>query len=1295
MEDSHFSWSSFRGAGHNTSDTGTELWRTDGTTAGTSLIKDLNPGAASATPGAPVRAGSYWYFAADDGTTGVELWRTDGTASGTIQLKNLRAGAAGSNPTQLTPFGNRLVFVADDGVSGAELWITDGTVGGTTQVTDVGPGPAAGGIIVGAAVGNWVVFSANDGTSGQELWRTDGTPGSTTLAGDLTPGAGSSSPAGFTVLGTKVLFRATDGTSGVEPWVFDGADAGRARLADLEAGSGSSTPTGFTVSGSLAFFRATTAATGDELYSTDGTTAGTALVKDINAGAAASSPDSIVPFATGKILFTAITAAEGREPWVSDGTALGTFLLKDVTPGAGSRYSTGASYALYSSPPSGGYSVNVNVGAITPGFVVNGSSAFFLGANQVAMESGALAPASAPPVVWTTNGTAVGTSAVTGSGYVSSTLGIVGAGVVYGGFDYSAVTRNEGVYFSSASATTKLFSTNSYAQLSVAAPVTVPSLWTQFGAKTTFAMSSGAALELYTTFGTVGGTSNIAVPSGKTPSNPANYVRAFGKIFFTADDGVNGRELWATDGTAGGTYLVKDIEAGAAGSNPVLFDAVVGNNLFFFATRSDVGQELFKTNGTAAGTSLVLDWNGTAANSLLSSLVAAGNYAFFVTNNGYGSLMRTDGVTSTAVFSTNPVPGSLLSAGSKLYFWGQPSGPAQLYSLDATSGSAGAVDLRPTYPKYTQSGGPQVAFGTSILFSGRSVGSSIPADYYGYELYSNDGTQIGSNLVKDIYPGPFPAGSGTPYDSLPHDFLVAGSRVFFGANDGVAGDELWVTDGTTGNTARVRDLVPGSGGGPTKPALAYGSNVLAVVGGPTCVDYGFGPVCTAGASTLWSSDGTSAGSVSLKTFPASLVALNSFVSAPNGYSYFQANDGDGGSEMWVTDGTGGHIWLVNDFVPGPNGSSPSGMMVVDGGLIFTAKDSKDDVEVFFMPFDTTGPVVTPTLTGTLGTNGWYTSNVDYAWSITDPETDAYPTAGCSPGTATAQGSTTINCNAKSRGGTTNATATIKIDTVAPSVACPANVTAECTSYTGAQSSYLPTCNDPGATLTVTPPAGSTFPVVDGGTPVTVACTDPAGNSSSCAFNVTVVDTTKPFLTCPANLTLAATSFAGAVANFTATNAGDICDAAPTTTCLPASGSTFAANTTTPVTCTVKDFSNNSASCTFNVSVGMYAYIDGGSGGGGGGGTGGSGAGGGGGGSGGAGGGGTAGGTGGSGGGAVIVDAGSGGGSATGGGSGGAGGGGSMPPGGGCGCGATDPGAFIAVASLLLTRGATRRKRSRR
>jgi ELWxxDGT repeat protein len=214
---------------------GAELWKSDGTLSGTMLVKDINAGAGSSmnmTPGAKgffTTFGSAVYFQATDGSTGYEFWKTDGTTVGTSIVKDIQTGSAASNPSGLLATTTSIYFFANDGTTGMEPWISDGTTVGTTLLKDINVGSGASttstSVFVKSASGP-VYFAASDGVNGNEFWRSMGNTASTTLIADINPGSGSSNPANMLVVSNNVYFSATDGTTGVEPWTFDPLAAG-------------------------------------------------------------------------------------------------------------------------------------------------------------------------------------------------------------------------------------------------------------------------------------------------------------------------------------------------------------------------------------------------------------------------------------------------------------------------------------------------------------------------------------------------------------------------------------------------------------------------------------------------------------------------------------------------------------------------------------------------------------------------------------------------------------------------------------------------------------------------------------------------------------------------------------------------------------------------------------------------------------------------------------------------------------------------------------------------------------
>jgi ELWxxDGT repeat protein len=165
--------------------------------------------------------GGTLYFSANDGKDGRELWKSDGTAAGTVMVKDIKSGGKGSYPGGMTNVNGMLLFSADGG-QGLELWKSDGTAAGTVLVKDINPGSGSSnpGHLINA--NGTLFFWANDGTHGIEPWKSDGTTAGTVLVKDINPGSASSYPvySRFSqgISGGHLFFTADDGVHGTELW---------------------------------------------------------------------------------------------------------------------------------------------------------------------------------------------------------------------------------------------------------------------------------------------------------------------------------------------------------------------------------------------------------------------------------------------------------------------------------------------------------------------------------------------------------------------------------------------------------------------------------------------------------------------------------------------------------------------------------------------------------------------------------------------------------------------------------------------------------------------------------------------------------------------------------------------------------------------------------------------------------------------------------------------------------------------------------------------------------------------
>jgi ELWxxDGT repeat protein len=194
------------------------------------LVRDINPVGSDSEPDWLTNVNGTLFITANDGTSGNELWKSDGTEAGTVRVKDILPGTGGSGPDTLTNVNGMLFFNADDGVSGRELWKSDGTEAGTVRVKDILPG--SDGSVPGSLtnVDGTLFFTAADRTSGGELWKSDGTEAGTVRVKDILPGGYGSDPRSLTNINGTLFFNANDGTSGRELWKSDGTEAGTAML---------------------------------------------------------------------------------------------------------------------------------------------------------------------------------------------------------------------------------------------------------------------------------------------------------------------------------------------------------------------------------------------------------------------------------------------------------------------------------------------------------------------------------------------------------------------------------------------------------------------------------------------------------------------------------------------------------------------------------------------------------------------------------------------------------------------------------------------------------------------------------------------------------------------------------------------------------------------------------------------------------------------------------------------------------------------------------------------------------
>ena len=270
---------------------------------------DINDGTRSASPRSFAVVDSTIYFGADGGAEGRALWRTDGTAAGTRLVKDIDPTGTRSSVGPLFNLDGQLLFFAEDGTNGKELWTSDGTSGGTRLVKDIADGTAPDQL---TEVGGTLFFEVDKLlTNESELWKSGGTAGTTEPVKTIT----GSRLASLTAVGSTLYF-ASDGDPG-QLWKSDGTTEGTVELAALPGSS--SRVRNITPVGEAVFFAGRDDTHGEELWASAGTPATTGLVKDLYPGTEGSNPSRFVK-AGGRLLFSAEGQSVGRELWTTGPT---------------------------------------------------------------------------------------------------------------------------------------------------------------------------------------------------------------------------------------------------------------------------------------------------------------------------------------------------------------------------------------------------------------------------------------------------------------------------------------------------------------------------------------------------------------------------------------------------------------------------------------------------------------------------------------------------------------------------------------------------------------------------------------------------------------------------------------------------------------------------------------------------------------------------------------------------------------------------------------------------------------
>jgi ELWxxDGT repeat protein len=588
---------------------GLELWRSDGTPEGTGLVRDINPGA-----NAPftvygylvklIAVGGSIFFVADDGVHGAEVWRSDGTEAGTVLVEDIRPGPDSSYPTSLLELNGSLYFTADDG-SRSLVWKSDGTAAGTEPLEALDPGGAYRWASNLTQAGHRLYFQGFTGNTGVELWKSDGTDVGTVLVKDITrlvkniaAGTDTSRARSFMEVGGIGYLVAND-----KLWQTDGTEAGTRPVREGQTGLEALYADGLTDLGGTVYFGAYDQTYGDSLWSSDGTPTGTRRLDDVFS----SSPWDDSAFGglarVGDRLYFGVykSTLPSFELWQTDGSPSGTTLIREFSP-VDPRSSWLFSYRAATSDGTLYFFLDPEIGGIEL-WKSNGTPAGTQSVKDFSPESvgldltigkGSVYFTATDDIhgreLWKSDGTEQGTTMVAdvfpGGGFSWPRLLVDVNGTLYFTADDGA--HGEELWKSDGSEEGTML----VKDIAPGSNSSRPTDLTDVNGTLYFVAQDPAnGRELWKTDGTEAGTVVVRdIVPGNGSSFPSALVNANGTLYFSATDGINGLELWKSDGTAAGTKLFADIMPGADSSSPEVLTAV-GQSLIFTATDGRTGRE--------------------------------------------------------------------------------------------------------------------------------------------------------------------------------------------------------------------------------------------------------------------------------------------------------------------------------------------------------------------------------------------------------------------------------------------------------------------------------------------------------------------------------------------------------------------------------------------------------------------------------------------------------------------------------------------------------------------------------
>jgi ELWxxDGT repeat protein len=954
-----------------------KLWRSDGTSAGTSVAADFNPGFAAEVPGAMANVNGTLFFGTNDtlfdSNHGTALWRSNGTAAGTSLVEDFTDttnNSGGLYPWLLTDVSGTLYFTVNNKGNGDTLFRSDGTAAGTTVLTGVGPAANLGPAGDLTNVNGTLFFEAAIPNS-DSLFRSDGTTAGTTLI-DIdypqnTP-IPNPDPIFLTNVNGTLFFDAFEKDHGFELWQSNGSTAGTAMVADLNPGSASSisvrvSPYLTNVNGTL-FFDAFNGVQSDlwglrQVASAANTT--TAITASDSAPVVGepvtyTATISAVPPGSGAPDYGTVTfqfdGGSGISVDISNGQA--TITRPWSVPGSG--HTVNATFTgnagVYNASTAPQLTVTLPKASTTTTITSPDSTPHFGETATYTATISPVFPTTVPPADGTVafkidGGAAISANVVNGVATITHTWPTAGSSdtvdAAFNGDDsaggYNGSTAPQLAFMVSQDSTRTALNQR---------PLDQPNQVTFLHQAATFiarvTSDHGGTPTGSVTFldGTATLQAGVAFSSAVKGSATAT--------FSTSSLSPGGHSISAVysdnsgdNGYVGSTsakilhwvaFQPRPLIRGAAPAGSTSYVAV-GSLTFFSANDGTHGQELWETNGTSPGTVLVKDINPRGAGSYPNYLTNLNGTLFFsaVTGTLGPRLWESDGTYSGtfAVKDIDPVHFTpivnvkyLTNVSGTLFFSASNGVNGQeLWKSNGTT--AGTVLVKDIAQGSTNSNPSQLTNVNGTLFFVADDGT------HGAELFKSNGVGagLGTVMVKDINE----SNTGASIT----DMTNINGTLFFSANNGVSGQELWKSNGTTPGTLLIKDIHPGSTG-------SYPSQLTNVNGTLFFVaDDG-----VRGRELFRSNgNGLGSGTIMVKDInPGSAGSSPSNLTNVNGTLFFSATNGVSGMELWRSDGTVTGTGLVRDLNPGSAGSNPTQLTNVNGTLFFSAADGVHGTELW-------------------------------------------------------------------------------------------------------------------------------------------------------------------------------------------------------------------------------------------------------------------------------------------------------------------------------------------------------------